>query len=177
MDRTAVPHASNGGLYRATWILRAPVLGAALGGVLLTMPPQTQEVYRVLAEGDSGRQLAAALILLGVASTDAWWITRWLTIHLASAEEIQSDSLFGILLRWTPIALGAGLLALASVGVVDFSILWPKFQQSMATAPRRRSVEYSGRFAGRMIVSVCQATLAGLPLDGSRWFNALGEGL
>jgi hypothetical protein len=54
------------GIYHATRILRAPVLGTAVAGVLLTLPPQTQEFYRVLAEGDNGLQLAFALLFLSL---------------------------------------------------------------------------------------------------------------
>ncbi len=102
--------------FDACFVLRAPLTVSAFAFIVLGLPPQTREVYRVLADDFPNQrwQVALGFAALLVASGFIWHCGRQATL-IERRDQTQLSSLEGALLRWLPrlfaalVPLGAAL--------------------------------------------------------------------
>lgn len=104
--------------FAACRILRAQFLVSVFGFIVLSLPPQTREVYRVLADDFPNQQWQITLgfvALLG-ASGFIWHCGRQATL-IAHQGPLQARSVEGQMLRWMPRALAALVPLGAALGL------------------------------------------------------------
>ena len=100
------------------YVLRAPLIAAAGGAVMLSMPSQAQEIYRALAlgPGESRLQIILAFVTLGLAGTFIWYVGRNLTLQWRQAT-LASGGVESWLLRWMPRLIGCVPIIGAGIGL------------------------------------------------------------
>lgn len=99
------------------YVLRAPLIAALFGSVLLALPDQSLEIMRALAL-DRARfwpQIVLAFATLAVAGFFIWYLGRALTIRW-QPEQVAQSSVSGSLLRWGPRVIGSLPLFAAAIG-------------------------------------------------------------
>ncbi len=104
--------------------LRAPIMVALIGVVLLGWPSQTHEIYRALALNPESQiqQIGYAYITLTLACLLIWYIARNITLQYHK-DSLQKKNLSGFLFRWQPRICGALPLLGAAFGI------WTSSQQ------------------------------------------------
>lgn len=134
----AVLHASGNYLaqfFDACRVLRAPLIVAVFAFIVLSLPPQTREVYRVLADDFPNQrwQVAFGFVGLLLAAGFIWHCGRQAT--LAERRYVLPESnVEGALLRWLPRLLAALVPLGAALG------LHTTIREAQTTAGLVRSV-------------------------------------
>jgi len=121
--------------FDACRVLRAQLLVSVFAFIALGLPPQTREVYRVLADDFPHQhwQVALGFVALLVASGFIWHCGRQATL-IERKNELQVPNIEGALLRWLP-RLFAALIPLgAALG------LYMTIQEAETTAHLVKSV-------------------------------------
>ncbi len=94
--------------FDACWVLRAPLITSLFAFTALSLPLQTHEVYRVLADDFQNQhwQVAFGFVALLIASGFIWHCGRQAT-HIERQESLAEANIEGTLLRWMPRLLAA----------------------------------------------------------------------
>lgn len=89
--------------YDVLRLLKVQLLVSVVALVVLVVPGQILEVYRIMAEDLSSRwfQIGAAILGLGFLTFMIWYSGRWITLS-ASLEELNKETCKTTLLQWTP---------------------------------------------------------------------------
>jgi len=116
-----VAHASGNYLaqfFDACRVLRAPLLVAVFAFIVLSLPPQTREVYRVLADDFPNQrwQVAFGFAALLLASGFIWHCGRQATLA-ERRHALPQENIEGALLRWLPRLLAALVPLGAALGL------------------------------------------------------------
>ena len=104
--------------FDACWVLRAPLITSLFAFAALSLPLQTREVYRVLADDFPNQrwQVAYGFIGLLVAAGFIWHCGRQAT-HIERQDALAEGSIEGTLLRWMPRLLAALVPLGAALGL------------------------------------------------------------
>ncbi len=104
--------------FGASRVLRAPSFVALFAFVVLSLPLQTREVYRVLADDFPNQRWQVALGFIGllVASGFIWHCGRRATL-IQRPHALMQSSFEGVLLRWLPRVLAALIPLGAALGL------------------------------------------------------------
>ncbi len=104
--------------FDACRVLRAPLLVSLFAFIVLGLPPQTREVYRVLADDfpDHHWQVALGFMALLVASGFIWHCGRQATL-IERQRVLEQPNVEGALLRWMPRLLAALVPLGAALGL------------------------------------------------------------
>ena len=99
-------------------ILRAPILVSVFAFLVLSVLPQTREVYRVLADDYTKQiwQIVLGFLVLLLASGFVWHCARQVTL-LQRQHALGQSSVEGALLRWLPRLLAALIPLGAALGL------------------------------------------------------------
>lgn len=121
--------------FDACWVLRAPLITSLFAFTTLSLPLQTREVYRVLADDFPNQrwQVAFGFVALLVASGFIWHCGRQAT-HIERQDSLAESSIEGTLLRWMPRLLAALLPLGAAFG------LYTTIKEARTTASLVKSV-------------------------------------
>jgi hypothetical protein len=105
--------------FDACFILRAPLIVSLFAFVVLSLPPQTREVYRVLADDFPNQhwQVALGFLALLTASGFIWYCGRQATLKKRQAG-LDIPSVEGQLLRWLPRVFAALVPLGAAMGLL-----------------------------------------------------------
>jgi predicted acylesterase/phospholipase RssA len=121
--------------FEACRVVRASLMVSVFAFVVLSLPPQTREVYRVLADDFPNQhwQVALGFIALLVASGFIWHCGRQVTL-IERQDALPEPNIEGALLRWLPRLLAALVPLGATLG------LYMTIKEAEATAGLVRSV-------------------------------------
>jgi hypothetical protein len=121
--------------FDACWVLRAPLITSLFAFTALSLPLQTREVYRVLADDFPNQrwQVAFGFAALLAASGFIWHCGRQAT-HIERQGKLAEASIEGALLRWMPRLLAALVPLGAAFG------LYTTIKEARTTASLVKSV-------------------------------------
>ncbi|MGZ5913869.1 MAG: hypothetical protein ACXWJU_00880 [Hyphomicrobium sp.] len=121
--------------FDACWVLRAPLITSLFAFTALSLPLQTREVYRVLADDFPNQrwQVAFGFAALLAASGFIWHCGRQAT-HIERQGKLAEASIEGALLRWMPRLLAALVPLGAAFG------LYTTIKEARTTAALVKSV-------------------------------------
>jgi hypothetical protein len=121
--------------FDACWVLRAPLITSLFAFSALSLPLQTREVYRVLADDFPNQrwQVGYGFIGLLVAAGFIWHCGRQAT-HIDRQDSLAEPSIEGTLLRWMPRLLAALVPLGAALG------LYTTIKEARTTASLVKSV-------------------------------------
>ncbi len=134
--------------FDACRVLRAPLLVSLFAFVALSLPPQTREVYRVLADDFPNQhwQVALGFVALLVASGFIWHCGRQATL-IERQKMLERPDIEGALLRWMPRLLAALVPLGAALGLYIRPSRKPRRQPiSSRASPRRGTGRSSTTF-------------------------------
>jgi hypothetical protein len=100
-------------------IVRGPLAVAVLASLVLYLPPQTHEIYRILAQDiqTDWTQILASYVSLFLAGWILWNTAYYLTQTLAT-EPTSGKSADSIMLRWLPRLIGAAPIVACGFGIL-----------------------------------------------------------
>lgn len=106
-------------VFDACWVMRAQLLVSVFAFFALSLPPQTREVYRVLADDFPNQhwQIAFGFIALLAVSGFIWHCGRQATLMARRKLLLQAGNVEGVLLCWMPRALAALVPLGAALGL------------------------------------------------------------
>jgi len=121
--------------FDACWVLRASLITSLFAFCALSLPLQTREVYRVLADDFPNQrwQVAYGFIGLLVAAGFIWHCGRQAT-HIERQDSLAESNIEGVLLRWMPRLLAALVPLGAALG------LYTTIKEARTTASLVKSV-------------------------------------
>jgi hypothetical protein len=100
-------------------IVRVPLALAVLASLALYVPPQTHEIYRILAQDiqTDWTQILASYVSLFLAGWILWNTAYYLTQTLAT-EPTSGKSVDSIILRWLPRLIGTAPIVACGFGIL-----------------------------------------------------------
>ncbi|HEX7081521.1 MAG TPA: hypothetical protein VF329_10940 [Gammaproteobacteria bacterium] len=130
-------------LYRVLLLVRFSILLGIVGGLVLVLNAQAQDVLRALGEEPDRRIVWFVLAAIGSAAV-AWWSTRVMFYFRFRGNPASSPRVYPRLKEHLPRLIGASALGLIAVALLEASLAYP----TRSSGPGATLVALGGLFIG-----------------------------